>query len=121
MGQVATIDSTFLGWEDHGILTAYLQCNWPGMGIGVGGFGLDKSTGAPDYARVGTAYGLDHIMRLMQTVGVHKWEDLKGKTVIILFEQDDPWGSGAKGIAHHLEDKVFILSAHAEQWRNENG
>lgn len=122
-GEVATIKSTTFGWEDHGILTAYLQCEWPGNGIGVGGFGLDETTGSPDYNRVGTGYGLDHLMKIMETVGVHKWEDLPGKSVIILFaESGSVWGSTAKGIAHITDEKrVLILAEHAENWKQTHG
>ena len=41
-GIIATIGSTSLGWEDHGIWTAMLQCSWDSGGIGVGGWVLDK-------------------------------------------------------------------------------
>ena len=116
-GHVATIDATTLGWEDHGVLSAMLHTSWSGGGVSVGGFCLDKSTGAPDYERRGTAYGLDHIMRVMETVGVRNWEDLKGRQVIVLFDAENSWGSTSKGIAGLTNDKVLILKDHAESWR----
>lgn len=115
-GEVAVIKRTSLGWEDHGILTAFLHCEWPGAGIGVGGFCLDRSSGTIGQPRIGTAYGLDHIMRLMETVGVRNWEDLEGKSVVVLFDEGQRYGGGAKGIAHILNNKVFILKDHAELW-----
>lgn len=119
-GQLAKIDSTALGFEDHGILTASLNCSWSGGGISVGGFCLDQSTGSPDYNRVGTAYGLDHLIRLMETVGVSRWEKIPGQQVIVLFDSApgvSTWGSTSVGIANVLnEDRVLILKAHAEQW-----
>jgi hypothetical protein len=116
-GQIATIKSTALGFEDHGILTAWLHCEWQGGGIGVGGFCLDQTTGKPDYARQGTAYGLDHIIRLIETVGVSKWEDLRGKHVIVLFNGTSAWGAQSVGIANVTDPKkVLILREHADSW-----
>lgn len=122
-GQMATIKSTALGLEDHGIVTAFLHCEWPGGGIGVGGFGLDapvKDADGKFLGREGTAYGLDHIMRLAQTVGVDRWEQLPGKHVIVLFKNaGGSWlGSTSVGIAHPTDDKrVLILKEHAELWQ----
>jgi hypothetical protein len=117
-GYLATIKSTMLGWEDHGILTAYLMCEWPSSGIGVGGYCLDETTGTPKYDRVGTAYGLDHIMHLIKTVGVNKWEDIPGKHVVVLFEGRGGTGGIAAGIAHATNDKIFICEEHAALWRD---
>jgi hypothetical protein len=118
-GQIARIDSTSLGWEDHGILTANLHCTWPGGGISVGGFCLDESTGTPDWARRGTAYGLDHVMRLMETVGVTAWEKLPGEQVIVLFDAEpgrSTLGSRSVGIAGLFNESVLVLQEHADAW-----
>lgn len=119
-GHIATIKSTTLGYEDHGILSAWLMCEWPGSGIGVGGYCLDqpKDRDGKDYSRAGTAYGLDHLIRLMETVGVSTWEALRGAKVIVLFDTEHSWGTTAKGIAGLLNDKVLILSEHADEWRS---
>lgn len=120
-GQIATIRSTSLGYEDHGIFTVMLNCVWPGGGVGVGGFCLDESMGKDgDYKRRGTAYGLDHIIRVMETVGVSSWEQLVGKHVIVLSDEGHSgWGGVSVGIAHATEDRVLILKEHAEAWRAE--
>lgn len=121
-GHVATIKSTTLGIEDHGIMTANLHCEWPGGGVSVGGYCLDSPNGkpSPDFKREGTAFGLDHIMQIMDTVGVYSWEKIPGKQVIVLFdysESGNTWGSWAVGFANILdEDKVLILKEHAEAW-----
>lgn len=118
-GQLATIKSTALGYEDHGILTAFIHCEWKGGGIGVGGFCLDESTGKPDYARRGTAYGLDHLIRIMETVGVGRWEQLPGKHVIVLFKGESTLGATSEGIANALDpSKVLLLAKHAADWRD---
>jgi hypothetical protein len=118
-GQIATIKSTTLGMEDHGIVTAYLNCEWSGAGIGVGGMCLDapvKDENGKFLRREGTAYGLDHLMALVNTVGAPTWEKLTGRQVIILFEGKSLWGSTASGIAGLTNDKVLILKEHAESW-----
>lgn len=118
-GKVARVESTMLGVEDHGIVTAYLRCKGDGWGIGVGGYCLDmpvKVDGKHSH-REGTGYGLDHIMRLAQTVGSPTWEGCKDKDVVVLFTTEHSWGSTAVGIAHVSdESKVLILKEHAEAW-----
>lgn len=116
-GHIATIKSTTLGWEDHGILTAMLDLTWDGSGVGVGGYCLDQTTGGPDYGRRGTAYGLDHIMRIMETVGVDRWEKLPGSRVVVLFESENAWGGTSRGIAGLQNGRVFLLKEHAEAWQ----
>lgn len=119
-GQIGRIQSTSLGYEDHGILSAMLHFKWDGGGIGVGGFCLDepKDRDARDYSRTGTAYGLDHIMRLIETVGVSSWEKLTGKDAIVLFEGQGGLGLMSVGIAGLSNGKVLILKSHAEEWRD---
>lgn len=119
-GQIATIESTSLGFEDHGILTAMLHCSWQGGGVGVGGFCLDqpKDKNSRDYSRAGTAYGLDHIIRLIETVGVGSWEKLTGREVIVLFKGKSMLGATAAGIAGVTNDKVLILADHAAAWKD---
>lgn len=119
-GQIGTIRSTRLGYQDHGILTADLTVEWPGGGVSVGGFVLDepKDREARDYTRRGTAFGLDHIIRLIETVGVEKWEDLKGQQVVVLFEGNGGIGSRSVGLASTTdESKVMVLAEHATEWR----
>lgn len=123
-GQIGTITSTALGYESHGILTASLTIEWKGGGVSVGGYVLDepRDRDGRDYSRKGTAYGLDHIIRIIETVGVERWEGLKGQQVIVLFEGKSAWGSQSVGIASTTDDaKVFILREHADAWRAEAG
>lgn len=121
-GHIATIKKTMLGYEDHGILSAYLHLEWPSGGVSVGGYALDEPAdpGGSSFEREGTAYGLDHIIQLMETVGVDTWEKLPGKQVIVLFDNPSSLGSMSRGIAGTVNDKVFILKEHAEEWRARN-
>lgn len=116
-GEINRITGTTFGAEGHGITTAYLHCEGDGTGVSVGGFCLDQSSGPPDHVRVGTAYGLDHLLRIMETVGVSSWEALSGERVVVLFPDDDHWGQRAVGIAGLLNGKVLIFEEHAAEWR----
>lgn len=125
--QVMTIKSTSLGYEDHGIWTAFLSCQGEGTGIGVGGYTLDGTPATSplgDNRRSGSAYGMDHIMRLCETVGVSKWEDLPGKKVYVLFEDKgngSTLGMTAQGIANIDTGKVLDLKDHAQAWKDKVG
>lgn len=118
-GDYMRIKKTALGYEDHGILTAYLICEGSGSGISVGGYSLDRHVEKGRLSeREGTAYGLDHVMRLMSVVGVTSWEDMPGKQILVLFPNGSHLGQVAKGIANPLTGAVLILSEHAEEWKD---
>lgn len=123
VGEIMTIESTRFGWEDHGILTAHLHCKYDGGGVGVGGFCLDVKGESDSFShvdRVGTAYGLDHLMKLMVTVGVTSWEALPGTDVIVLSTGEGGWGSMSLGIAGLKNGRVLLLKEHAEAWRTQD-
>jgi hypothetical protein len=105
-GEIMQIESTHFGGEDHGILTAFIHCKSDGFGVGVGGYGLDepvKDDQGKFLGREGTAYGLDHLVQIMRTVGVERWEELPGKHVIVLFNGPSRWGSTSVGLASALD------------------
>lgn len=105
-GNVGTIESTFLGTEDHGIVSVMLNFKFEHGGVGVGGYGLDTPENTEDgkTRRVGTAYGLDHIMRIM---------------AIILYAGSAGWGGRSIGIASLTDsDRVLILEDHAQAWKD---
>ena len=114
-GELAVIKSTTLGYEDHGILTSFLHCEWEGGGISAGGYRLDKR------GRIGTAFGTDQILRIIETVGVMSWEKLSGRSIIVLFATESNLGSQAVGIAGVHNDKVLVFADHAAQFRNTEG
>lgn len=121
-GQIGTIKRTTLGIEDHGIMSAMLHVEWKGGGIGVGGYTLDgprKDDDGKRLGRFGSAFGMDHIIRILETVGVEKWEALPGKQVIVLFKDGGGWGSTACGIAGITNENVLDFKKHVALFINE--
>lgn len=115
--ELAKIEGTMFGWEDHGILTAMLTLDYlAGSFQDAGGYCLDESTGAPDYERRGTAYGLDHVMQIMRVVGVREWEKVKGQRVYAL--KAGGFGTFVDGLANvDRPESLFVLfKAHAAAW-----
>lgn len=93
----ARIGSTMLGYEDHGILTCFLHLKQQGTGQGFGGYRLDAPKNKP------SIYTDFWIKRILDTVGVMTWEELKGKYVRVVGEE---WGQ-IEGIGHITDDKWF--------------
>ena len=100
----AKIARTTLGYEDHGILTCFLNLEWAGGGQGFGGYALDAWRGPRDGngRRWGTAYGCEFIARILNVVGVDAWEKLPGKYV----RMDADFGKIYR-IGHITDDKWF--------------
>jgi len=77
----AYIKSTSLGYEDGGIFSFRLCLDiQDGCGCCVGGYAMDGYSKLQD-KRVGSAYGMDLIIRILEVVGVRTWEELKGKYI----------------------------------------
>lgn len=104
----AIIESTMLGYEDHGIMTCFIHLKQKYSWQGFGGYGLDD---IPLKDEKGHCIGDRQpsklagfwIKRILETVGVAKWEDLIGKYVIV--EGED--GGDITGIGHITDNKWF--------------
>ena len=95
--EIAKVESTSLGYEDHGILTCWLHLKY-GTGVqGAGGYALDEYDEAAE-RRVGTAYGCEFIVRLMRACGVDEWSKVKGRTVYAV-RDGEGFGARVIGIA----------------------
>jgi len=105
----AQITSTMLGVEDHGIMTFFAHLSWPGAGIGFGGYALDGHD-PETKGRRGNRKSIEAIRLICETVGVEKWEDLKGQHCRV--EIDGGWGGKAIKIGHIMEDKWFDIVQH---------
>lgn len=88
---IAKVESTFLGIEDHGILTAYLYVTYGGSGQGVGGYSLDEPLRDADdkfVCRRGSDFGMEWVVRAIKACGVDSWEKVKGRTIMVIKEDD---------------------------------
>lgn len=103
----AIIESTFLGREDHGIMTFEIYIRFDkGVCCGIGGYVLDfydKSS----KKRVCSSKSMDAISKILDVIGVKNWEELPGKYIRI--EDDGEWGSTIDKIGNIIEDKWFDL------------
>ena len=97
----AKIESTSLGYEDHGILTIFLGLDYSGAGQGFGGYALDQYDEL-EKKRIPTKLSGIWIQKILEVVGVDKWEDLKGKYIRV----ESDMGKVYK-IGNLLEEKWF--------------
>jgi len=97
----ALIDCTTLGYEPHGIMSAYLHLSFSGSGQGFGGYALDiydKEVGERTPSKMLGVF----VKGVLDTVGVSNWEDLKGKHIRV----DHTWNKIYR-IGNILKDKWF--------------
>jgi len=73
----AKIESTMLGYEDHGIFSFYIHLNYDGSGQSAGGYALDNYIKEKD-KRIGTALGMQLIIEILKVLNIESWEKLKG-------------------------------------------
>lgn len=101
----ALIEKVDLSMADHGCLTLAMTLQGGGWGVVYGGYCLGKGyLGADDDFFDGSAAGMEYLMRIMDTVGVERFQDLKGKYVRVAIKG---WGDQVKIIGNILKDKWF--------------
>lgn len=99
----ALIKSVDLSMADHGCFTLSMTLDGGGWGVVYGGYCLGKGyLGADEFE--GSAAGMEYLMRIMDTVGVEKFQDLKGKYVRVATKG---WGDSVRIIGNILKDKWF--------------
>lgn len=99
----AKITNVSVSMEDWGCLTFYITLDGGGWGCNYGGYCIGKGyLGAKEFYSTGA--GLEILMRIMDTVGVEKWEDLKGKYCRV---KTEGWGGTIQAIGNILTDKWF--------------
>ena len=101
----AKITSTMFGREDHGIMTFMIFVEFGACGCGLGGYAIDQYD-RPSKSRMFSAKGLEAISKILETVGVEKWEDLPGKYIRI---KENGLGSTIDEIGNLMEEKWFNL------------
>lgn len=101
----ALITNVDLSMADHGCLTLAMTLEGGGWGVVYGGYCLGKGyLGADDDFFDGSASGMEYLIRIMDTVGVEKFQDLKGKYVRVATKGR---GSSVKIIGNIIKDKWF--------------
>jgi len=114
--RIGKIKSTNLGKEDHGIMTFWLQFDFGGSGQGFGGYALDDYS-EEEKRRIGTAAGMDAIIQILRVCDVNNWEDIQGKTLYALYDNDE-YGQLIKGIKGlpFESNKIFLMNEWQEKW-----
>lgn len=103
----AKITKTTITMSDHGCLTFYVFFDSNAIHCGIGGYCIGHGyLGAKDDVFDATDKGLVAMMKIMDTVGVERWEDLDGKYIRI--EKPD-WGDSCTKIGNIIEDKWFDI------------
>ena len=101
----ALITNVDLSMADHGCLTLVMTLEGVGWGVVYGGYCLGKGyLGADDDFFDGSAAGMEYLIRIMDTVGVEKFQDLKGKYIRVATKG---WGDPVKIIGNVIKDKWF--------------
>lgn len=101
----ALITNVDLSMADHGCLTLAMTLEGSGWGVVYGGYCLGKGyLDADDDFFDGSSSGMEYLMRIMDTVGVEKFQDLKGKYVRVAAKG---WGNPVKIIGNIINDKWF--------------
>lgn len=77
----ARITKASITMEDHGYLTFWIYLEGGGWGCGFGGYCIGQGFLGSDTFEAENRKGLEAMMRIMNVVGVEKWEDLEGKYV----------------------------------------
>lgn len=114
---IAKAGKTFLGTEDHGIFTAQIDFSFGGSGQGLPGYRLDAYDKASKRI-VGTAAGLEFIMRTIAAFGVDSWEEISGRTILVLKEKEYDVIAGLRPLPTE-RGKEFIFEDWTEKIRRE--
>lgn len=99
------ITSTSISMADHGVLCISFSVRGDGWGCNIGQWvnGIGH-LGAHEWKGNGSA--IVAMMKIMDTVGVERWEDLTGKLIRV---KSEGWGSTIDEIGNIIEDKWFNL------------
>lgn len=104
----AKIVSTELGFEDHGILTFFIQLDFGSYQQSFGGYALDGYD-ADKKTRVPSETAGAAIAGILGVLGVGTWEKLPGQYVRAQRRDQLVWKIG-----HPLEDKWFFIKSPEE-------
>ena len=92
--------------EDHGVLTFSITLEGNGTGCVFGHYVIGHGyLGAKEF-KAENGHGLEAMMRIMDTVGVERWEDLQGKYVRF---KSEGLGHSVDTIGNIIKDKWFNI------------
>ena len=101
----AKISRVDLSMADHGCLTLALTLEGSAWGCNFGGYCLGHGyLGADDEYFDGSRKGIEYIMRIMDTTGCERFNDMKGKYVRVATKG---WGGTINIIGNVINDKWF--------------
>lgn len=107
-GKITYVD---LSMADHGVITLTLSVEGYGCGFVYGGYALGRGYLGADYFD-SNSHALVYIMKIMDTVGVEKFNDLKGKYIRFA---TNGWGSSVSIIGNVISDKWFDAKSFFEE------
>lgn len=113
----AKITHASLSMENHGCLTFWLTLEGNGWGCGYGGYCIGHGYLGADKFSAESGSGLVAMMKIMNVVGVSRWEDLEGK--LIRVEIDEYCGSKITTIMNIIEDKWFDIDEFFKDYAKE--
>lgn len=97
------IKNVSLSMEEHGCFTSMLYLDGKGFSVAYGGYCLGKGyLGAKSFK--GSAAGVESIMRIMDVIGVSRFEDLPNCYARVATKG---WGESVKIIGNVIKDKWF--------------
>lgn len=103
----ARITNVDLSMANHGVLTLSLTLQGAGWGCVYGGYVLGKGyVGAEEFE--GSAMGMESIMKIMDVVGVDRFNDMKDQYVRVATKG---WGDSVKIIGNIISDKWFDIES----------
>lgn len=98
--QIISVD---LSMQDHGVITLMMSMKGNCIGTVYGGICLGHGyLGAKEFS--GSVKAMPYIMRIMDVVGVERFNDMKGKYVRVAIKD---FSSPVKIIGNIIEDKWF--------------
>lgn len=102
----AKITNVSITMEEHGCLTFWLTLEGEGWGCGYGGYCIGKGYLNADEFTADNGNGLVAMMKIMDTIGVERWEDLKGQYCRV---EVGSWGDRITTIGNIMKNKWFNI------------
>lgn len=112
----AKIVNTSISMADHGCLTFFLSLKGDHWGLNYGGYCIGYGYLDSDNFTAENGSGLVAMMRIMDVVGVPRWEELVGKYIRIV---DEGQNIRITKIGNIIEDKWFDIDDFFKNYNKE--